>query len=171
MPPDTCACSKAKGFEVGGNFDCDGSKACSFLKEVTKVRGAWFLCMLAPGGIHTEGHTHKAVLPAGTGVALSLVYPCTEAMRKDSQTLGCTSVHGMNGWFGSACGALCVHGCESCYAQYVGWLLHGNSCMCVGYCSIVVDACVLASLGMHYLFDCVPALVLHMHPTVAAVWW
>jgi len=34
------ACNLAKGFEVGGNFGCDGQKACWSLKEVVKVKGS-----------------------------------------------------------------------------------------------------------------------------------
>ena len=83
--PDTCACSKAKGFEVGGNFACDGDGACSEILEVTKVRRGMCSTCRPQGCTHRERHTYKAVLPAGTSVSLSLVQPCTEECKQTAR--------------------------------------------------------------------------------------
>ena len=72
MPPDTCACRHAKGFEVGGNFGCDGQKACYQLQTVAQVRRNICPTCWLEGYMQREGRMHKAALPTGTGAVVVL---------------------------------------------------------------------------------------------------
>ena len=97
-----CACRRSKGFVVGGSFRCDGTGACSLLKQVTKVRGAACMHAAGQGGSATR-HMQGS---AGCLAWPWLVHPCTHSPAAGA--LGCPARQGSNGWLSSGGGALCV---------------------------------------------------------------